>query len=51
MFAQLNKRRAKYLWERLRGLFLEFFIPDWEGSIALSRSDIRVHFTVQQIAC
>lgn len=22
--------RAKYFWERLRGLFLEFFVPDWE---------------------
>ncbi|MYC59116.1 MAG: transposase [Gammaproteobacteria bacterium] len=22
--------RSKYLWERLRGLFLEFFVPDWE---------------------
>ncbi len=23
--------RSKYLWERLRGLFLEFFVPDWEA--------------------
>ena len=22
--------RSKYFWERLRGLFLEFFVPDWE---------------------
>ena len=22
--------RLTYLWERLRGLFLEFFVPDWE---------------------
>ncbi len=22
--------RAKYFWEQLRGLFLEFHIPDWE---------------------
>jgi len=22
--------RTKYFWERLRGLFLEFFVPDWE---------------------
>ena len=23
--------RSKYLWERLRGLFLEFSVPDWEA--------------------
>ena len=23
--------RSKYLWERLRGLFLEFFVSDWES--------------------
>ena len=28
--AREKEGRSKYLWERLRGLFLEFFIPDWE---------------------
>ena len=28
--AQEKEGRSKYLWERLRGLFLEFFIPDRE---------------------
>ena len=32
LFRAARKRAdcAKYLWERLRGLFLELLVPDWE---------------------
>ena len=39
--AQEKEGRAKYFWERLRSLFLEFIVPDWEAlyrAIAFGRA-------------
>ena len=37
--ARARARRAKYLWEQVRGAFLLAAVPDWETLYALATKD------------